>query len=53
MYVIVHDNEHDINIVTYLGLLNFIFVIYLFDTNYMNAIDFINPFTPGVNYGDM
>ena len=27
MYVIVHDNVHDINIVTYLGLLNFVFVI--------------------------
>ena len=30
MYVIVHDNLHDINIVTYLGLLNFIFVIYFY-----------------------
>ena len=30
MYVIVHDNVHDINIVTYLGLLNFVFVMFLF-----------------------
>ena len=32
MYVIVHDNLHDINIpvVTYLDLLNFIFVIRIF-----------------------
>ena len=64
MYVIVHDNLHDINIVTYLGLLNLFMNLNMqlcncmqiskrFDTNYMNAIDFINPFTPGVNYGDM
>ena len=29
-YVIVHDNLHDINIVAYLGLLNFIFVMYFY-----------------------
>ena len=28
MYVIVHNNLHDINIVTYLGSLNFIFVVF-------------------------
>ena len=66
MYVIVHDNVHDINLVTYLGSLNFLFmnlnmqlcncmqISERFDTNSMNAIDSINnPFTPRVNYGDM
>ena len=28
--VIVHDNVHDINLVTYLGSLNFIFYVFLF-----------------------
>ena len=33
MNVKVHDNLHDINIVIYLGLLNFIFVIYFLFMN--------------------
>ena len=34
-------------------LCNCMQISWRFDTNYMNAIDFINPFTSGVNYGDV